>query len=790
MADQKISELTELAAGNVANDDELAIVDTDAVATKRWTWASIKSDIASWFNSAVATLTNKTIDADNNTITNIGTTELSDEGVTLAKMAHIATNRILGRSTAGTGDVESLTAAQARATIDVDQAGTDNSTDVTLSGTGTYLTLVGQDIQVDPITESDISDYDPASQEMARVAGSTYSTIQHAQDVFHSAGQTSGGAITDAGGGNIDVALGTGLIRATDSSVAQLLYFDWAASTGNAIPSDSIRYVGVEYNAGAPQVVIKSSYVWDGNTEFPLGKVVNEGGTLYIENAPERVGDHAARMINRAYETMPLARDKRSGGLIISETGTRNIQMTAGAIWDRLSRFTLAAIDTSGLGTFDRYYRDGIGGWTKQASQTQWNNTQYDDGSGTLATMTNNRWSTQYFYVTVNDNLVSLYGQSEYTSEAAAELDSPPSTTPDRLLEGVLIGRIIFQKSAATAEKVESAFETTFAGAVVTDHGLLGGLTDDDHTQYTLADGTRAFTGDIDLGTNAITNVGNVDGRDVSADGTKLDGIEAGADVTDTANVTAAGALMDSELTDLTAVKTLSAPDNTTISTFGATLVDDADAATARTTLNVDVAGTDNSTDVTLAGTPNYLTLSGQEITLTKLDISDDTNLIAGTGLDLSTNTLAIDSTVATLTGSQTLTNKTIDFDNNDIDSFPVVIGIAVSDETTDLTTGTAKATFRMPYAMTLTDVRANVNTAPVGATIEVDINESGTTVLSTVISIDASEKTSETAATAPVISDSALADDAEITIDIDQVGSSTKGKGLKVWLIGVRDNL
>jgi len=48
-----------------------------------------------------------------------------------------------------------------------------------------------------------------------------------------------------------------------------------------------------------------------------------------------------------------------------------------------------------------------------------------------------------------------------------------------------------------------------------------------------------------------------VDGRDVSVDGAKLDGIEAGADVTDTANVTAAGALMDSELTNIAAVKAL-----------------------------------------------------------------------------------------------------------------------------------------------------------------------------------------------------------------------------------------
>ena len=117
----------------------------------------------------------------------------------------------------------------------------------------------------------------------------------------------------------------------------------------------------------------------------------------------------------------------------------------------------------------------------------------------------------------------------------------------------------------------------------------------------------------------------------------------------------------------------------------------------------------------------------------------------------------------------------------------PVEIGVACSDEDTALTTGAGKITFRMPYAMTLTAVRASVKTAPTGSTLVVDINEGGTSVLSTKLSIDATEKTSTTAATAAVISDSALADDAEITVDIDQIGATIAGAGLKVWLIGRR---
>jgi hypothetical protein len=112
-------------------------------------------------------------------------------------------------------------------------------------------------------------------------------------------------------------------------------------------------------------------------------------------------------------------------------------------------------------------------------------------------------------------------------------------------------------------------------------------------------------------------------------------------------------------------------------------------------------------------------------------------------------------------------------------------IYIACSDERSDLTTGNAKVTFRVAAAFTVTGVKASVSTAPVGSTIIVDINKEGTSILSTKLSIDASEKTSTTAAVPPVISDSALAADAEITVDIDQIGSSTAGAGLKIVLLG-----
>lgn len=124
---------------------------------------------------------------------------------------------------------------------------------------------------------------------------------------------------------------------------------------------------------------------------------------------------------------------------------------------------------------------------------------------------------------------------------------------------------------------------------------------------------------------------------------------------------------------------------------------------------------------------------------------------------------------------------------NDNLPNTLIEIGVACSDETTALTTGTAKVTFRVPTAITLTGVRASLTTAQTsGSTFTVDINASGTSILSTKLTIDNTEKTSVSAATQPVISAPALDDDEEITVDIDQVGDGT-AKGLRIWLIGTR---
>lgn len=123
--------------------------------------------------------------------------------------------------------------------------------------------------------------------------------------------------------------------------------------------------------------------------------------------------------------------------------------------------------------------------------------------------------------------------------------------------------------------------------------------------------------------------------------------------------------------------------------------------------------------------------------------------------------------------------------DASDVQKISAITNIyefALSDEGTALTTGTAKLTWRAPHAMTLKNIRASLTTSSSSGIPTVDINEAGSTILSTKLTIDASELTSTTAAAAFVMSDTAIADDAQITFDIDVAGTGATGLKVKIY--------
>ena len=226
----------------------------------------------------------------------------------------------------------------------------------------------------------------------------------------------------------------------------------------------------------------------------------------------------------------------------------------AGIMWDEDIRFEYtdgSPQDLDPIAQIPVYYRSGTNGdWIKLPAddyplhntgtgRVAWN----EDTGATwqLTEVSNNDFVLYHYFATdeVNEPIIAIMGQAEYATASSArdgaivELNNLVLGALQVLAkEFVPLQTIIWQTSTGYTGTAKARVVSTDTGAEFidwrsttisnggisgNDHGGLTGLDDDDHTQYLLVDGTRAMSGSLDMGTNNITNVGTVDGVDVSA---------------------------------------------------------------------------------------------------------------------------------------------------------------------------------------------------------------------------------------------------------------------------------
>ncbi len=142
MADQRITQLTKLAQADVAANDVLPIVDIGSSITK-------KVEVKDLFQAGANLADSSSIDLiklNQSSTTKLGTTALANSAVTYAKIQDVtATDRLLGRSTAGAGVVEEITCTSAgRALLDDADAAAQRTT----LGLGTIATQNASSIAV------------------------------------------------------------------------------------------------------------------------------------------------------------------------------------------------------------------------------------------------------------------------------------------------------------------------------------------------------------------------------------------------------------------------------------------------------------------------------------------------------------------------------------------------------------------------------------------------------------------------------------------------------------------
>lgn len=678
------------------------------------------------------------------------TADFSNNAVTLAKFQDIATASILGRVTAATGDPEVLTATQARSILNVEDG-------------ANAPPFVTADYTNDSVTYAKIQDVSAQWRVLGRISSGagdieeididalTDETSPASADVIFSKRNSDGnlvkiqvGNLPTGGGGeaNLGANLGAG-VGIFESKTSLTLNFNSLVSQTTALtiaeddPNDEI--------------------------DFTIADAIAAGASGFMTGADKTKLDGIA-----TGATDDTTVDAHIADATDAHDASAISNVPAGSIAATTIQAAIDELDTE-----------------KAASSHTHTLADVTD-SGALAALAT------VGTAEIDNNAVTLAKLADIATDSFIGRDTAATGDPE-VLSSATARSILNVEDGATADQTGAEIKSAYEGEANTNAftdaeqtklaGIATGATDDTTVDAHIADAVAAHAG------TAISNApaGSISATTVQAAIDELDGEKAAASITLTAGDALSGG------GDLSTNRTFDLDINGTTDLAAPATNDElliADTSTASAVRKADVASVVNLADHDAL--TNFVAdehVAHGSVTLTAGDG------LSGGGTIAANRTFNVDISGATDDAAPARSDEILMDDGavkkSDIGAVvdlakPVEsFVIAASDETTALTTGTAKVTFRMPYAFTLSEVRASVTTAPTGSVLTVDINETATTILSTKLTIDATEKTSETAATAPVISDAALADDAEITIDIDTVGSTIAGAGLKVTLIG-----
>jgi hypothetical protein len=321
-------------------------------------------------------------------------------------------------------------------------------------------------------------------------------------------GILSGGVISIISGLTVSVSAGYGYLETNTGVIKRV---DWSNSQ-YVLVDDSAEYIYINEN----EILTSSSTLPDITNNIVIGKVATYGGEIIFIDNIKVDSKHTSNKLN-LFNRKALGSIFESGSIVTSSTFS--ISVTSGSYFYGESNFTPSG--GSGI-TFSQFYRDGSGGWVINSTSSVTSN--YDMNSGSLVGMSASYFTKHVLYV-VGDGFDEKYllvvGQTQYLNLVDAESDGLP-TPPTYFEDSVTpISAIYVRQGDVVIYQVEDirpviGFKSSGVNATSLHSNLLG-LSNDDHTQYLRVDGFRPMTSDLQMGSNSITGVLQVNGVTVES---------------------------------------------------------------------------------------------------------------------------------------------------------------------------------------------------------------------------------------------------------------------------------
>jgi hypothetical protein len=255
------------------------------------------------------------------------------------------------------------------------------------------------------------------------------------------------------------------LYRATIPAVASM-----------ALTDNAVNHLYATWNSGSPVYGITTNRsILNLSDVLPVARLNVMSGAVHSKLVFGFMGRSAGIrwLLREVRITYPVGGVHESG-LGVTETATRVVHIGAGTAWFVLNHLVLDGIAQGGAGVTSYLLHHTAGNWVR-TSISQYNNTQYDNGTN-LATLTNNRYAVNWVYRSLaNEEIIIILGTGDYF--AADAVSSSVPAAPQYISEFYyLCGRIIVQKNASSAYLIENTTTTQFGTGTVTDHNDLDGL--------------------------------------------------------------------------------------------------------------------------------------------------------------------------------------------------------------------------------------------------------------------------------------------------------------------------
>ena len=188
--------------------------------------------------------------------------------------------------------------------------------------------------------------------EVSELDTATYDDVQNYINFYGHRSLLTGGAITDNGDGTVAIDSLTGWCPISDSETAVGKFFDWAGGNTPSLTNMTTNYIYLDYNDGTPQLVVSTSILTHGFKldHIHVGTAFRDGTETHFHKPTNFELDLGAKVdMHHQEETFV----HRVDGLVTTETGTRNLDIEAGVLYEGLNRHTSLPFNTSRSGTAD-----------------------------------------------------------------------------------------------------------------------------------------------------------------------------------------------------------------------------------------------------------------------------------------------------------------------------------------------------------------------------------------------------------------------------------------------------